>query len=564
MKANRNPLVILCVLCVLIGGCTPRPLLPPAFTPASARGEGAAVLVEELRGQWAELRRPDLSPEARGRVVAAYNRALLDLLRAMRHQALQVRAGKLRPEQAPLLQAFPVRYADMPGTHSFSTKELYDDIVPADDVPMEDPAEHYHEPGLGVPVVGVVPWDRLKHFGPQAKVHFSAKGTVSTMTAVLDFPRGSGRPELVFLRRLRQDTYPVGRMRYQLAADFSAPLEVYWGLTRVKDNRWLGMLRPQALRPLEGLSSAEEYNPRKIPVILTHGLMSSAGTWDKLVNRLMTVKEIRETYQFWYFNYPTGISWVVTAAEYRKALANAREVLDPEHKNRNWDRMVVVGHSMGGLITHYSQCENPWDMLRSLPDKLRPAPELLQARYIDTPFDNPRREAFREQFYFRPVQAGLVVYMATPHRGAPLASYRIVAFLTRLVELPTNLLSAAVDLVTLQQDSLLADPSQLTDWFTSVGQLSPSSYSIRGLGPLRVRPARTHSVIGVKRFPPGGQLARSSDGVVPYYSSHLNWGTETTVLSDHSVQDTKTAALDLAYLLLEYARACEKESGKRN
>ena len=522
------------------------------------------MLVEEMRGQWAELRRPNLSPEERGKVMAAYNRALLDLLRAMRHQALRVSAGKLHPEQAPLLQAVTVRYADMPGTHRYSTKELYEDIVPAADVPMEDPTEHYHEPGLGVPVVGVVPWDRLRNLGPQAKVHFSAKGTVSTMTAVLDFPRGSTRPELVFLRRLRQDTYPVGRLRYQLAADFSAPLEVYWGLTRVKDNRWLGMLRPQALRPLEGLSSAEEYNPRKIPVILTHGLMSSAGTWDKLVNRLMTVKEIRDTYQFWYFNYPTGISWVVTAAEYRKALANAREVLDPEHKNRNWDRMVVVGHSMGGLITHYSQCENPWDILRSLPDNLRPAPEMLQARYIDEPFDNPRREAFRQQFFFRPVQAGMVVYMATPHRGAPLASYRIVAFLTRLVELPTNLLSAAVDLVTLQQDSVLADPSQLTDWFTSVGQLSPSSYSIRGLAPLRVRPARTHSVIGVKRCPPGGQLARSSDGVVPYYSSHLNWGTETTVLSDHSVQDTKTAAADLARLLLEYARACEKESGKRN
>ena len=61
-----------------------------------------------------------------------------------------------------------------------------------------------------------------------------------------------------------------------------------------------------------------------------------------------------------------------------------------------------------------------------------------------------------------------------------------------------------------------------------------------------------YSVIGWCR---GRELARSSDGVVPYWSSHLPKGEEFVVCSGHSVQDKKQTAALLRTLLRDYLKS---------
>lgn len=354
----------------------------------------------------------------------------------------------------------------------------------------------------------------------------------------------------MLLSRYDSTTQIVGGVKYPLAADWSALLEVYWNLTRVKDDRILGLLNPQELRDTTGLSCMQSYDPNKIPIILTHGLASSAGTFDNLVNRLYADPEIRRNYQFWYFNYPTGVAWTVSARVYRESLKRLRDSVDPAHKNPNWDKMVVVGHSMGGLITHYSQCEEPWKLLLASDIPQEQLKHLLDKKYVDQPFDDPALEALRKDYFFHPVKAGLVIYLATPHRGAPVARYRLVETLNRLVSLPQNLLKEAYNVATLQQDILLLNPQDAYLWFTSVSQLRPNSYSIMGLQGLKVRNVPTHSIIGNRNK---GTCPKCSDGVVPYWSSHISWGTETIVPADHSVQDCMETANDLKKVLGEYA-----------
>lgn len=535
----RRLLSLFCIL-LLLTACS-APLVPPATNPAPARQQlSDADLLVRLRHHWKAMERGIPDAAARARTVAAYNADLLLLLRRLRHDSTL--AGELR-----MLDALRVRV--QVGGREVRPLSVFDDVVPAADIPLDSLEERYTLPGIGVPMVGIIPYEKAK-LNDRELNSIGTRGTVSTLTAVLRFPK-QGRPELLLLERSDDNWVRAGRYRYQLAADWSAPLEMYWNLTRVKEDRLLGLLRPQELRDTTGLTSIHPYEPDKIPVILTHGLASSAGTFDNLVNRLLNDPVIRRNYQFWYFNYPTGIAWTISARAYRDSIRQLREKVDPLHRNPNWERMVVVGHSMGGLITHYSQCTEPWNLLRAsrIPEERLMAH--LHPRHRDIPFADARLEPLRQDYFFHPVQAGLVVYMATPHRGAPLATSSLVTFLSKLVTLPKYLIQEAYNMATLQQDMLILNPQHAYQWFTSLNQLKPGSYSIRGLQGLRVRSVQTHSIIGDRGC---ATCPQCSDGVVPYWSSHINWGSETIVPAHHSVQDSKEAAADMQKILDDYAR----------
>lgn len=183
-------------------------------------------------------------------------------------------------------------------------------------------------------------------------------------------------------------------------------------------------------------------------------------------------------------------------------------------------------------------------------NRMRNMRKYLDARYVHEAFPDSFIEPFRTDYFFEPVQAGMVVYLATPHRGSPVASMGIVSWLMRLIVLPQELISEMYNIATLQQDSLLMEPERMANWFTSGSQLSPRGYSIVGLQKLAVRPVPTHSVIGDRGK---GDTPESSDGIVPYWSSHIGWGSETIVPSGHSVQDLPETAKAVAQMLLDYA-----------
>lgn len=533
-------------------GCS-APLLPSAHVPRSERAAvSEAQLLAELRRDWQLLKSKKLSKEAREQVVATYNRNVYRLMRRYRADIKKAIA-----DNNPAYRPTGVVFRQEGVARNVPLTDIYEDIVPACEVQVEELQERYSQSGLGVPMVGVIPAARVQKAGRRFTV--AGRGTVQSLTVLVEFDADPRKPAVVqLIPRNRHETYKVGGVSYPLALDISATIEVYWNLTRVKEDRFLGMLRPQQLRDTTGLTCMEAYDPNKIPVVLAHGLLSSAGTFDNMVNRLLADPVIRKHYQFWYYNYPTGVAWTISARHYRDSLTRVRRHLDPQHRNRHWDRMVVVGHSMGGLITHYSQCVEPWKMLQGRNIGGIDMSRYMDARYVDEPLPFSRRmTGLQRDYYFRPVQAARVIYLATPHRGAPMAEYSITGWLMGLVELPQTLVQEVLNVATLQQNSVLMDPGRMTEWFTSGDQLSPESYSIKGLYGLQVRNVPTHSVIGDRGR---NNSPRSSDGVVPYWSSHIPWGTETVVPADHSVQDAPQTAEDLARVLKEHLRRCGRKS----
>lgn len=161
-------------------------------------------------------------------------------------------------------------------------------------------------------------------------------------------------------------------------------------------------------------------------------------------------------------------------------------------------------------------------------------------------------QKMHDMFFFEPVKAARVVYLATPHRGAPMASYRIVEFFRQLIRFPQNLLQETFNIITLNEDVFLLDPSSLSDWYTSVNQLDAKSTSIQGLALMDVRKVPTHSIIGDRGR---GDTPKSSDGIVPYWSSHLGFGSEDIVPTGHSVQDIPETAEIMTRILLEHLKS---------
>ena len=254
---------IVCLFSLLLVSCSTTQIAPSITRQEQAEAE----LCARLRSGWRLLEQVNMPARQRTETLAAYNRDLLLWLRRQRRDSFPV-AG-------------------------------YEDVIPAADVPLDSLEERYTAPGLGVPVVGIIP-QVIQSRDAGSRFGVCSLGAVHMLTAVLRFTP-AGQPELQLIPRYGEDSVRVGRLRYQLAADWSAALETYWSLTRIRNDRWLGLFRPQKLRNTTGLYSIQPYHPGRIPVILTHGLASSANTFDNLVNRLISDPVIRRNYQFCYW-----------------------------------------------------------------------------------------------------------------------------------------------------------------------------------------------------------------------------------------------------------------------
>ena len=130
---------------------------------------------------------------------------------------------------------------------------------------------------------------------------------------------------------------------------------------------------------IKGLYMVQPYEPGKIPVLFIHGMWSSPMTWMEMFNDLRSSPDIRQHYQFWFYLYPTGQPFWLSAAQLRRDLAETRQALDPQHREPALDQMVLVGHSMGGLVARLQTLKSgqdywklasriPWEQVKADPE----------------------------------------------------------------------------------------------------------------------------------------------------------------------------------------------------
>jgi pimeloyl-ACP methyl ester carboxylesterase len=275
------------------------------------------------------------------------------------------------------------------------------------------------------------------------------------------------------------------------------------------------------LRERPPLVSTTPYKRGLIPVVFVHGTASSVVRWAEMFNRLQADVEIRRRYQFWFFQYDSGNPIAVSALRLREALQTATARLDPQGTDPALRRMVLVGHSQGGLLVKM-QAISAGDRLWSAASS-RPLEELT--------LSDESRDLLRRGLFVEPLpEVARVVFIATPHRGSFVAGRQFIANLTRrLLVLPFGLTGLAADLA--------RNPGVFRGTVvpSAVDNMSPRNHFIQALQAIPVAPTvKAHSIIAVEG---DGPVEQGNDGVVQYSSAHIEGvESEIVVRSVHSTQ----------------------------
>lgn len=272
----------------------------------------------------------------------------------------------------------------------------------------------------------------------------------------------------------------------------------------------LKVILPTRFTDYTGLFFATPHRPDKIPVVFVHGLNSTPGTFKVLHNELAGQKWFRDNYQALFFSYPTGIAWPYNAAAFRSELRKARNFAASRGSLEKWDKMVIIGHSMGGVITRASLIE--------------PGERFYQASY-DRPLNKlpvspATRKAIEETRLYQPLASPTrALFLAAPHRGSPMADRQLVSWINSLIRLPKTLTIDAATATLSEITLAIQQGGQTRPPLTSIGTLSPNYKPYDAINASPFRDGLTyHSIIGNQGKDRGPE---SSDGIVPYWSSHL-------------------------------------------
>jgi pimeloyl-ACP methyl ester carboxylesterase len=330
-----------------------------------------------------------------------------------------------------------------------------------------------------------------------------------------------------------------GGPRLPLAYDMTVPLARQFHVANLNLMAALGVLYPSQYDGRTGIYLIDPYEPGKIPVVFVHGLMSSPEAWTNAINDLRGDPELRKRYQFWMFFYSTGNPILASAARFRKALSDVRAGLDPEAADPAYDRMVLIGHSMGGLLSRLAMTSSGqilWNRACKVPpEQIEMEPEL--------------RDLLLQALFFEPVPGvSRVVFVSTPHQGSPLGDNVVGQVASRLISVPQDILRIRETLAEYNGQASVSQEFRGARYATSVAQLGLDNPVLQSINQLPMsQSVPFHSIIGYNGSEP---LPAGGDGVVPYMSAHVEGAlSELVVSSDHSAQETEAAITEMKRIL---------------
>lgn len=310
-----------------------------------------------------------------------------------------------------------------------------------------------------------------------------------------------------------------------LATNFSAAVSFNYYADVRRMNRLEALLRPAEYQDTMGMFSLQPHDPDRIPLILVHGLLSSAEAWYPFINLLLADPVVRERYQIVLFNYPTGVPIPRSAAQLRTALADYQKRHDPNRSNPNMRNMVILGHSMGGIISNAQ--------VRTSGDRVYDSYFRKDLDELD--IDDEQKEIIRNHGFFEAnPDIDRAILLAAPLRGSAFASNRIGQFGANLIRLPFNIVDALLGQIEVI-DALTDVAQQASQRPTnSVTSLRPDNPILWAFLSCPVRPGvEIHSIVAQKD--PDDPIEKGTDGFVPYTSSHLDEAVSEVVVrgADH-------------------------------
>ena len=356
--------------------------------------------------------------------------------------------------------------------------------------------------GVGVPLIV----KRAKTSHPLE--HYYAEGLSYPATAVLRFNENMADEDA---HLELYDTRECGLVNVfenslPLETDISTPLA--WFLTDPKKSLLdtFAFFRTDKAQQLEGLYMVQPYDPNRIPVLMVHGIWSSPITWMEMFNDLQSDPTLRDNYQFWFYMYPTGQPLTFAAAGLRDRLKELRLKCDPMGQNPTLDQMVVVGHSMGGLMSYLMTVDSE--------DKLWKAMSRVPVEKFET--DRDIHNEIQRVFFFEGDRSiDRIVTIASPFNGSGYSNVFTRWLTGSLVSLP-NATSKLSQLIIRQNNQSLWDKMFASR--TSVDSLNKDSAILRLVGQTTApEDVHHHNIVGISK---GKSMSDLTDGVVKFRSAH--------------------------------------------
>lgn len=415
------------------------------------------------------------------------------------------------------------------------------DLIPAEGLRFSGLRNIYRRDGFGSEFVAIgttppdtTPW-RESNYVP--------------LTAVLEFPGDTLQSVLdthdvrVYAKNPYVDSgILLNGHTIPLAANFTAAYGVWLAQSDfAKDSL-------RALFGRGGISKPEvllmqPYDPNRLTIIMLHGLASSPEAWINVVNEVMGDEQLRHTYQVWEVYYPTNAPVAANLMQIRKAIDATLQHFDPSGRAVASNHIVLIGHSMGGVIARLLVSSSDDKLWSAVPE--RPGLSDEQRKVL--------RQRLSPYLQFEPMpQVTRAVFLAAPHRGTPVAQWKLARWIGGLIRLPLTLLEEGKNITDSMQGKN-AEPGTAARIPNSIDNLSNEDPFIKASSTLPISPSvHYHTIVGI--YKSKGPLAESDDGVVPYASAHLDGAdSELSVPSWHDVQETPQAIIELRRILRLHA-----------
>ena len=422
-----------------------------------------------------------------------YRRALAGLIEAGQH------FGRLDPRghltvYDPQTLTIPITY------HGFAWQPHdFSSLVSADQFQAHDIAHRYTACGLGISLVGI------RQSACKDELFFRSRMPFAVTAVLRPASEGVGsqsvlefyNPHAVHCANWNGASVPLSR-------DLTAPLAA---IVKESPRQYLrGFTAPGDTEVKPQLVLVEPYQRGKIPVVFIHGLYSDPITWVDTANELRAQSDISAQYQFWTFRYPTGGGLLESVAVLRERLRQAYECFAPNHDDPALNQMVLVGHSLGGLVAKMQIVTSHdilWNKVAIKPfSAFRGSPE-MQMR-------------LSQDFFFEPLPfVTRVVFIATPHHGSSLARRAAGRLGNTLIRFDAEEQATYRETMANNCDVFRLEVTRRRP--TSVDLLEPTSPFLAALAEMPLKACtHMHSIIGT-----GGTnvIGEQSDGVVTVSSA---------------------------------------------
>lgn len=483
---------------------------------------------------------PDCTVQPHCQTAEIYNAAVQKLLRLLKKSPNHRLASSIKmPLSGRIVSVsipFPSPWLSMDQLGAFEF---------ANDYELKNLRNRHTTDGLGVPIM-----TRRRRPQQQSELEKYYADDLTVPITVLvrndsDVAFQSSHFQLQLFDPRESDGVLIGETLVPVATDLSTPLA--WFLTNPCNSllETFAFLRPDRASRLEGLYMVQPFDPDRIPVLMVHGIWSSPLTWMEMFNDLQSDPVLRDKYQFWFYMYPTGEPLAFTTAKLRERLKTLRAECDQLGRNRKLNDMVVVGHSMGGLMAYLLSVDSEDKLWNAVSDK----------SLAEIQADPQTQEKIRQVYFFESDRSiDRIVTIASPFKGSNFSN-GITRWITGAIVSIPQATAQLSDLIFMQngRDQM----SKILASRTSVDSLNKDSAVLQLIGHTSIPEQIVHhNIVGLQPKRWWKFWSKSSDGVVNYESARRTDAvSEVRVKASHShVHRSPDAITEVRRILLEHLK----------